>query len=213
MTDVNNVKEILGNIPNVIRKFPEKTALSRVQPSKYDDEPRNYRKDSDTRFADPDKKVGVFYAEFSDAVAIAESFQPGQGVDNQAVDYSMLEQSSLHQLEMARELKLVDLSKLATRVGFKLRDVVQAKGQGREGYMPTRALSQACMQYGEEIDGLIYESAVYSSAGTLEGCNVVLFEGRGTQVKPVSHKSLLEVELPTGETVVQLLENLGVILE
>lgn len=53
--------------------------------------------------------------------------------------YAKLEQTSLHQLVVVRDLKLVDLPMLANLTGLKLRDVVQAKGQGSRGYDSTSA--------------------------------------------------------------------------
>ncbi|MNN98279.1 hypothetical protein D3C81_2176320 [compost metagenome] len=69
------------------------------------------------------------------------------------------------------------------------------------------------MGLGQEIDGLLYTSAVYAKTGSIEGCNVVLFEGRKPHVKPIDHRPVMEVELATGETAVEFLESLGVVLE
>lgn len=64
-----------------------------------------------------------------------------------------------------------------------------------------------------EIDGLLYQSAVYTVTGSMNGCNLVLFEGRPTQVKAVRHRLIMEVVLPNGETAVEFLDSLGVPLE
>lgn len=208
------VRETLSKHPEVMRTLPEGTMLHRVQPSKYDDNPINYKRDSDTRYADPNQQVGVYYLGGSEEVALAESFQPGQGVDDQAVAVAALERSSLHRLETERPLKLVDAGALASRaLGRRLVDLVQAKGQGKEGYKLTRELSGACIEQGGEIDGLLYTSAVYAESGTLGGCNVVLFEGRGSQVKPIDYKPVVEAELSSRKTAVEFLESLGVVLE
>lgn len=213
--DVDNaVTATLKKHPEVIRKIPAGTDLHRKQPSKYDSSPVNYKADSDTRYADPDQKIGVFYVGLSPEVAIAESFQSGQGVDNQAVPFSALQHGSLHLLSAARDLRVVDVAQLANlATGQKLRDLVQAKGQGREGYAATRNLSGACMRADEEIDGLLYPSAVYTVTGDLSGCNLVLFAGRGTQVEAVSYQPVLETVLANGQTTLQFLNDLGVTLE
>ncbi len=209
-----DVEDTLTKYPRLVKQIPEGTILHRVQPSKYDSNPINYRPDSDTRYADPDQQVGVYYLGFSEEVAVAESFQPGQGTDNQPVRLSRLEQSSLHQLKTARTLNVVDVAGLANRATHhKLRDIVQAKGQGKEGYTLPRQLSQACMQQGTEIDGLLYPSAVYTVTGSMDGCNLVLFEGRDTQVEPIDYKPVTEVEFSNGETPVEFLDSLGVPLE
>lgn len=210
----NTVLETRAKHPSVIRVFPMGTALHRVQPSEFDANPVHYKADSDTRYAHPQQKVGVCYLGFSEEVAVAESFQSGQGVDNQAVPYSTLEQSSLHVLRTTRDLHLVDIGALANRSTHqKLRDLVAAKGQGREGYVATRELSGACMAIEPNIDGILYPSAVYTETGSLKGCNVVLFAGRGPQVEPVSYQRILDAELSTGEAAIELLESLGVVIE
>ncbi|MFJ4155795.1 RES domain-containing protein [Pseudomonas sp. NPDC089752] len=141
------VLEALNKYPELIRRILTDTSLHRVQPSRYDANPINYRADSDTRYADPAKRIGVYYLGFTEEVAVAESFQPGQGVDDQAVRLSYLEQTSLHLLKAARDLQVVDVAALANRATHhKLRDIVQAKGQGRLGYALTQQFSQACMQ-------------------------------------------------------------------
>lgn len=208
------VVETLEKYPELVRQIPKGTVLYRIQPSKYDANPVNYRPDSDTRYADPDQQVGVYYLGFSKEVAVAESFQSGQGVDDQAVPHSKLEQSSLHQVKVARNLNVVDVAALANRATHqKLRDVVQAKGQGREGYALTRQISQACMQKGKEVDGLLYPSAVYTITGSMDGCNLVLFADRDLQVEPVDYKPVMEAELSNGEAPVEFLESLGVVVE
>lgn len=213
--DVNKlVTDTLAKYPDLIQTLSMGTGLFRVQPSEFDESPAHYNADSDTRFAHPQRKIGVCYLGLSDAVAVAESFQSGQGVDNQAVPYSKLEQSSLHLLNASRDLRLVDAAALANRATHqKLRDLVAAKGQGREGYIATQALSGACMAIEPKVDGLLYHSAVYTVTGSLNGCNVVLFADRGTQVEPVSHQPILKAELSTGETALELLESLGEVIE
>ena len=208
-----SVLKTLEKYPDLVRQISAGTDLYRVQPSRYDDNPVNYRADSDTRYADPAKQVGVYYLGFTEEVAVAETFQPGQGVDDQPVRLSQLEQSSLHQLSAVRKLYVVDVAALANRATHhKVRDIVQAKGQGRQGYALTQEFSQACMHRGE-IDGLLYQSAVYTVTGSMDGCNLVLFEGRPTQVKAVSHRLIMEVVLLNGETAVEFLDSLGVALE
>ena len=211
---VKQVVDTLKKYPELVRQIPEGTVLHRIQGSKHDANPINYKPDSDTRYADPDQQVGVYYVGFSQEVAVAESFQPGQGVDDQPVRHSKLEQSSLHQLKAARILNVVDVAGLTNRATHhKIRDIVQAKGQGKEWYALTRQISQACMLQGKEIDGLLYQSAVYTVTGSMDGCNLVLFAERGTQVEPIDYKPVTEVELSNGETPVEFLDSLGVALE
>lgn len=211
---ITQVLDALDNFPFLIKNIPKSALLHRIQDSRYDASPVHYKADSDSRFADPDQKVGVYYLGLSAEVAVAESFQSGHGVDDQAVCLSRLVNSSLHRLKTSRTLRVVDVVGLANRsTNHKLKDLVQAKGQGRQGYSLTRRFSKACMGYGESIDGILYPSAVYTETGTLSGCNIVLFEGRGIQVKPVSHRPLLEVQLSNGQTPLTFLESMGVVLE
>jgi len=207
------VQQALNDYPELVRQIRIGTILHRVQPSRYDANPVHYRADSDTRYADSAKRVGVYYLGFTEEVALAESFQPGQGVDDQPVRLSQLEQTSLHRLKAARDLNVVDVAALANRATHhKLRDIVQAKGQGRQGYALTQIFSQACMQL-SEIDGLLYQSAVYTVTGSMNGCNLVLFEGRALQVIAMSHRLVLEAVLSNGETTIEFLDSLGVALE
>lgn len=203
----------LAQYKNLIREIPRATKLYRTQPSKYDASPINYKIDSDTRYADPEQRVGVFYLGFSEEVAIAESFQSGQGVDTQAVPQARLAASSLHRYETVRNLRAVDIVVLANRTTHhKLRDLVQAKGQGARGYQLTRALSYMCMHHSGGIDGLLYPSAVYSLSGSLLACNLVLFGHRGLQVRALDYKSVAGAILSQGETTEELLEGLGIVL-
>ena len=209
----DQVQEALNKHQALFRLIPAGTFLYRVQPSRHDANPVNYRADSDTRYADPARQVGVYYLGFTEEVAIAESFQPGQGIDGQPVRLSHLEQTSLHLLKTARELCVVDVAALANRTTHhKIRDIVQAKGQGREGYALTQEISQACMHH-RSVDGLLYQSAVYTITGSMKGCNVVLFEGRSKQVEAISHQPVMAAVLANGETVIEFLDSLGVAVE
>jgi len=64
-----------------------------------------------------------------------------------------------------------------------------------------------------EIDGLLYQSAVYTVTGSMNGCNLVLFEGRTLQVLAMSHRLVLEAVLSNGETAIEFLDSLGVALD
>jgi len=64
-----------------------------------------------------------------------------------------------------------------------------------------------------EIDGLLYQSAVYTVTGSMNGCNVVLFEGRTLQVLAMSHRLVVEAVLSNGQTAIEFLDSLGVALE
>ena len=211
------VLETLNNYPELLRQKPPGTVLHRVQPSRYDANPvhyrADYRADSDTRYADPARQIGVYSLGFTAEVAVAESFQPGQGIDDQTVSLWRLKQASLHRLKAARVLNLVDVAALANRATHhKVRDIVQARGEGREGYALTQKSSQACMDI-RKVDGLLYPSAVYMVTGSMQGCNLVLFEGRECQVDVVSHQLVMEPLLSNGETAAEFLESLGVVLE
>ncbi|MNP63270.1 hypothetical protein D3C76_1586470 [compost metagenome] len=108
---------------------------------------------------------------------------------------------------------MVDVAALTNRATHhKIRDIVQAKGQGREGYALTQKIARACMHQGK-VDGLLYLSSVYTVTGSMDGCNIVLFEGRSTQVEAIRHQPVMAAVLPNGETVVEFLDSLGVALE
>jgi len=47
----------------------------------------------------------------------------------------------------------------------------------------------------------------------MNGCNVVLFEGRTLQVLAMSHRLVLEAVLSNGQTAIEFLDSLGVALE
>lgn len=207
------VRETVEKHPEVMHTVPAAELQYRCQSRKYDHNPANYGY-SDSRYAHPDRTVGVLYLGFSKEVALAETFQPGQGSDNQAVAASKLEQSSLHRLETTRPLRVVDAGLLANKATHhRLQDLIQAKGEGSEGYKLTQELSAACMDLGRDVDGILYPSSVYAKTGSLEGCNLVLFDGRGPQVKPVDHEAVMDVELPTGKGAVEFLESQGVVVE
>ncbi len=208
------VREVVESHAEATHILPEGTKLYRCQPSRYDENPINYRANSDTRYADPDQKVGVYYLGLSKTVAVAESYQSGQGVDTQAVKLSTLEQSSLHELVTVRPLTLIDVGPLANRAKhLKLRHLVDAKGQGREGYKETRELAKACMELGEDVDGVLYPSAVYTKSGSMASCNVVLFDGRMPQVESVSFEAVLTAKLETDELASEFLAASGVVIE
>jgi RES domain. len=81
-TITRQVLKTLTHYPDLVRQLPVGTVLHHVQPSRYDTNPVHYHADSDTRYADPAKQVGVYYLGFTEEVALAESFQPEQGVDD-----------------------------------------------------------------------------------------------------------------------------------
>lgn len=211
---VKQILDTLKKYPELVRKIAANMETYHIQDSEHDLKPPFYYPGSDSRYADSYQKVGVYYVGFSQEVAIAESFQPGQGVDDQPVRLSALERKSLHRLKTARILNVVDVAGLANRATHhKIRDIVQAKGQGKEGYALTRLISQACMQLGKAIDGLLYPSAVYTVTGSMDGCNLVLFAERDTQVVSIDYTPVTEVVLSNGETAVEFLDSLGVALE
>ncbi|WP_462401805.1 RES family NAD+ phosphorylase [Pseudomonas sp. Marseille-QA0332] len=210
-TPQDDVNELIVNVittaPSVLRTIQRDTQLYRVQKSKRDSSPIHYERASDSRYADPAQRIGVKYLAGSDMVAIAESFQ-GDNRDQRSVQASDMAQKSLHCLQAARDLRVVDVTVLAARsTNSPLYAMVKTRYDN--GYELTRQLSHACMQL-TDIDGLIYPSAVLSPAGLFEGCNLVLFENRQAQLRPVHYLPVLEVELSTGETAKELLNALGV---
>ena len=211
---VKQIVDTLKAYPELVRMIAANMDTFHVQDSEHDLKPPYYFTGSDSRYADPDQKVGVYYVGFSKEVAIAESFQPGQGVDDQPVRLSVLGKKSLHRMKTVRILNVVDVAGLANRATHhKIRDIVQAKGQGKEGYALTQLISQACMQLGVGIDGLLYPSAVYSVTGSMDGCNLVLFGERGAQVKSIGYTPVTKVVLSNGETAIEFLDSMGVSLE
>ncbi|MBB3272245.1 hypothetical protein FHW75_003436 [Pseudomonas sp. OG7] len=64
-----------------------------------------------------------------------------------------------------------------------------------------------------QVDGLLYPSAVYSVTGSMDGCNIVLFQGRSIQIEAIRHQAVSLAVLQNGETVVEFLYSLGVALE
>lgn len=69
------------------------------------------------------------------------------------------------------------------------------------------------MWQGEQVDGLLYPSAVYTVSADIGSCNLVLFSGRGVQVHGLDHQPVLQAQLSNGETPLEFLESLGVALE
>ena len=207
------LKAVLAKRPPYFAVEEEK-ALSRVQLTEHKDPVYYNRKpDSNSRYAHKERKIGVLYVAGSPELAVAESFQHGQSGPGTPVSLKEIEERSIHQLKPARVLKLIDAGRLAAFAGLKPKDVIQSKGQGGEGYELTQAISSVCMEHSDEIDGIIYGSSVYAPAGAFEGCNIVLFEGRGTQVKPDGATPLMEAVLPSGATAVEFLEGLDLIVE
>ena len=111
-----------------------------------------YNRDSDTRYGDPAKEIGVCYVAGSSKVAIAETFQHGPDGPGSSVLMKDIMDRSLHQLKAARPLNVIDVGQLSAYAGRKLRDIVQAKGQGSEGYDLTQMLSAMSMRYSPEIE-------------------------------------------------------------
>ncbi len=202
---------VLSSHPDVIVRRPIDTPFSRVQPTRYDN-PVFYNSDSNTRYGDRQKEIGVCYVAGSDEVAIAETFQHGPDGLGNPVLLKDIEERSLFHVKAARELVLIDVGRLAAYSGKKLRDIVEAKGEGSQGYSLTQTLSAACMRHSNEIDGLIYTSTVFPAV-SVDQCNVVLFEGRETQLIPCGTKPMMAVQLGSGETAVEFLDSLNVAVE
>ncbi|MBF0638639.1 MULTISPECIES: RES family NAD+ phosphorylase [Pseudomonas] len=203
----------LSKRPELILKIDKGFEVFRGQPSMYDSKPPFYNPTSDSRYGDLWKAIGVWYVAGSREVAIAETFQHGRVGPGTPVLRSEIEGCSLHKLETARVLRLVNVERLSTYMGGKLRDLVKAKGQGSEGYLRTQMLSAAIMRLSIKVDGLYYGSTVFPSPGSWDGCNFALFDGRGPQLSPVSITPLTEVLLASDETAIELLVGLKVSIE
>jgi hypothetical protein len=178
----------------------------RVQLSVYTN-PIFYNRDSDSRYGDGYNERGVFYVAGSDGVAVAEALQQGKGTPVLIAD---LYERTLHTLKSARHLNVIDAAALARNSGQTLEAIVRKKGQSGEGYAYTRLLSAQVMRHAPEIDGLIYPSRAYPITGSINGCNLVLFEGRSPQLVAVNHVPLMDCELSNGETALDLLTRIQV---
>lgn len=199
--------------PELIVKVDKDFVVSRAQPKEYDADPPFYNPASDSRYGDLLKEIGVWYVAGSREVAIAETFQHGRAGPGNPVLRGEIEGCSLHQLKTARVLKLVNVERLSTYMGGKLRDLVKAKGQGSEGYLRTQMLSAAIMRLDSKVDGLYYGSTVFPSPGSWDGCNFALFNEGTPQLSPVSILPLPEVLLASDETAIELLVSLKVSVE
>jgi hypothetical protein len=208
-----DVEAELSKRPELILEIDQGFKVFRGQPSMFDSHPPFYNPKSDSRYGDFLKAIGVWYVAGSREVAIAETFQHGQAGPGTPVLRSEIEGCSLHELETARVLRLVNVERLSSYMGGKLRDLVKAKGQGSAGYLRTQMLSAAIMRLGSKVDGLYYGSTVFPSPGSRDGCNFALFDGCGPQLSPVSITPLVEVLLESDETAIEFLVGLKVSLE
>nr|WP_306218963.1 RES family NAD+ phosphorylase [Pseudomonas sp. Pse1] len=212
--DVNEkeVELALERAPRTRLSLAVHTALYRVQSSKHDANPINYRLNAGGRFQHPEELVPVAYYGLSQEAAIAESIQPNYGEpERKVVKYSTLCKTSLHTLRTDRVLHLVDAAELVTLFGFMPYELMLPKGDKLQGYQLPRLLTKVVSALG--YDGIMYNSAMYCPAGSQNGRNVALFGGRDKQLSPVSYHTLLEYVLPTKETVLEFLDSRGVIVE
>lgn len=207
-----DIQSALSKHPEVIIDLDEGTPVYRVQPTCHED-PFFYNPDSDSRYGDKNREIGVCYVACSSEVAIAETFQHGPNGQGTPVLIKEIEERSLYPLKTARVLKMIDVARLSAYTGNKLRDIVKVKGQGSEGYSLTQTLSAVCMRHSDEIDGLVYTSTVLPSVSRDE-CNLALFGGRATQLVSDGKASpLMEVVLENGQTAVEFLDSLKVTVE
>lgn len=194
-----------------IVEMPIKTHLYRAQDTHYDS-PLYYNPDSDTRYGDRQKQIGVCYLGGSPETAIAETLQYGKSGPGSPTLFTDIEEKSLHEVVTLTPLRLVDVVALAKRCNVPLSEMV-ASNEGQERYSLTQAFADAIMRHKDQVDGIIYPSQANPSTGTMGGINVVLFAGRGHQLQPVSKQALMDIELESGETVVELLVGLGYSIE
>ncbi|WP_460115393.1 RES family NAD+ phosphorylase [Pseudomonas sp. H2_D02] len=211
-SDVEAIQSVIAEHPEVIVEIATDTQLSRIQPTRHKN-PLYYNENSISRFGDLHKEIGVCYVAGSSEVAIAETFQHGADGPDSPVLLTEIQERSLHQLKAARPLRVIDVARAAAFGGHKLRHLVEAKGQGSEGYLLPQTLSAAIMRDKGNFDGLLYISTVFPAAASMEGCNLALFGGRETQLIAESSKPLLEVELDSGKTAVEFLVELKVSVE
>lgn len=212
MSVKKEIQTIISKLGISTRKIQAHVRLYRVQEIRHG-HPVYYNADSDTRYGDPQKILGVCYVAASDMVAIAETLQHGKKGMGAPVLRSEIESKSLHQLEAARELAVVDVAELARNTGRMLSAIVESRGQGSEGYAYTQTLSEVVMRYTPCVDGLLYPSRVYPITGRWEGCNLVLFEGRPQQLTAICMQPLEDIELSSGETVGEFLNRLQIPVE
>ena len=196
--------------PEIFIALKKGAELARTQATHYPN-PVFYNKNSDSRYGDLKKELGVCYVATSNEVAIAETFQHGGGGPGTPVLISEVQGMSVHRFRTARKLRLVDVFRVGAFMGYPLRDLVEAKGQGGEGYLLPQTMSAAIMRYSEDIDGLLYTSQVFASASN-DSC-IVLFERKKPQLVLVSSKPLVELELTNGQTAVEFLTDLKVTVE
>lgn len=194
------------------RHITRATRVYRVQHESFAN-PTHYNRSSDTRYGDPLKAIGVCYVALSDIVAVAETLQHGRAGAASPVLCSEIATLALHELETVRELVVVDAGALARNAGKRLKSIVASKGQGSEGYLYTQLLSDVVMRHATQVDGMLYPSQVYPITGSLEGCNLVLFEGRGVQLASMRRQALEALLLSTDETVGEALYRMQVPVE
>lgn len=194
------------------RSIGQATRLYRVQHASFDS-PLYYNRHSDTRYGDPQHIIGVCYVALSDIVAVAETLQHGRAGFASPVLRSEIAALALHQMEAVRKIRVVDAGVLARNAGKRLKSIVASKGQGSEGYRYTQVLSDVVMRHAAQVDGILYPSQVYPISGSLDGCNLVLFEGRGVQLAAVWRLPLEELLLSTDETVGEALWRMQVPVE
>lgn len=216
-TDIDAIEKVIASelskdgLP-IFVEIPENQGAHRLQKSRYPD-PIFYNKDSDSRYGDPKKEIGVCYVALSDNAAAAETLQNGQGGPGSPVLQSEIDELSLHKLVTTRKLRVIDVGLLARYAGGNLESIVQGRGEGSEGYAYTQALSSAVMRHDQTVDGMIYPSRVWPVTGSHEGCNLVLFEGRPPQLAALSSAPLNEVELSCGDTIYEFLARIKVPVE
>lgn len=194
------------------RRIAQATRVYRVQHQSFEN-PTFYNRNSDTRYGDPQKAVGVCYVAFSDIVEVAETLQHGRAGFASPVLRSEVAALALHELQTTRELLVVDAGALARNAGQRLKSIVASRGQGSEGYLYTQLLSEVVLRQNAQMDGMLYPSQVYPVTGSLDGCNLVLFEGRGAQLQGVRHQLLEALLLSTDETVGEALLRMQVTVE
>lgn len=211
MTETNpeTVQRLLMERQDVWIHLPAKTSVFRITSHPT---PIFYNRRSISRYSDPFQEVGVCYVAGSPEVAIAETFQHGRNGLGSPVLVAEISSASLHQLETARTLRLVDVQRLSSYLGGKLGAICEGRGQGGSGYRLTQQLSGACMRSGVDADGLVYSSVAFGRALSMEGHNVVLFEGRGTQLLALDASPVETVMLSGDTTALELLLQLKVLV-
>lgn len=206
-----NIRKLLSANDDVYTTIKKGARVYRIQEAKHK-EHIFYNAHSEGRYADPHKKIGTIYVAGSSAAAVCECFQFGEYNDYSPIAISLIEKSSFFELEIVRDIRLVDAGALACLAHIPLSEIVRKKGSHAEGYKITQRLSGAIMRAGLDVDGIIYPSRAYPKTDITGNC-IVFFDGRGEQLREVLNCPLSDADICNGKTAAEFLTDRGVPLE